>query len=110
MQKIVIDTNVMVSALIQKNYPFLIINDLFIENKFQLCVSEALLQEYYSVYNRPKFNKYKDFNNNAKNLISDIEIKSVYYTVTIRLSIIDDDADNRLLELAEISNADYLIT
>ena len=33
--------------------------DLFIENKFKLCVSEALLFKYYSVFNRPKFKKYK---------------------------------------------------
>lgn len=50
MQKIVIDTNVIVSALIQKNYPYLIINDLFIEDKFQLCVSDELLTEYYEVF------------------------------------------------------------
>ena len=47
MQKIVIDTNVIVSALIQKNYPFLIIDELFFENKIQLCISEELMQEYF---------------------------------------------------------------
>ena len=31
MQRIVIDTNVIVSSLIQQSYPYLIINDLFIE-------------------------------------------------------------------------------
>lgn len=44
MQKIIIDSNVMVSALIQKNYPFLIIDELLIENKIQLCVSPKLIQ------------------------------------------------------------------
>lgn len=36
MQKVVIDTNVVVSALIQKNYPFLIIDELFLESKIRL--------------------------------------------------------------------------
>jgi len=45
MQRIVIDTNVIVSSLIQRGHPNLIINDLFIEQKFQLCVSEELLAE-----------------------------------------------------------------
>lgn len=40
MQKIVIDTNVMVSSLIQKSYPYTIVNELFIDNKIKLCVSE----------------------------------------------------------------------
>jgi putative PIN family toxin of toxin-antitoxin system len=61
MQKIVIDTNVMVSALIQRSYPYHIIYDLFIDNKFQLCVSDELLSEYYEVLSREKFSKFQDF-------------------------------------------------
>lgn len=36
MRKIVIDTNVIVSSLIQKAYPYRIVHDLFIEDKIQL--------------------------------------------------------------------------
>ncbi len=61
MQRIVIDTNVIVSSLIQRGYPNLIINDLFIDQKFQLCISEELLAEYYEVLARPKFSKFPDF-------------------------------------------------
>jgi predicted nucleic acid-binding protein len=39
MQKIIIDTSVIVSSLIQKGYPYHIIFDLFIEDKICLCVS-----------------------------------------------------------------------
>ena len=49
MQRIIIDTNVIVSSLIQRNYPYLIINELFIEQKFQLCISDELIAEYYEV-------------------------------------------------------------
>ena len=52
MQKLVIDTNVFVSALIQRSYPYLIINELFVEGKIELCISDALLEEYYAVFNR----------------------------------------------------------
>ena len=55
MQRIVIDTNVIVSSLIQRGYPNLIINDLFVQQKFQLCISDELLGEYYEVLARPKF-------------------------------------------------------
>ncbi len=61
MQKVVIDTNVIVSSLIQKNYPYLIIHDFFLEDKFQLCISNELLTEYYEVLARPKFSKFQDF-------------------------------------------------
>ncbi len=43
MQKVVIDTNVIVSALIQRSYPYRIIFDLFVEDKFQLCVSNQVM-------------------------------------------------------------------
>ena len=41
MQKIVIDTNI--SSLIQRGYPNLIMKDLFVEQKFQLFISDELL-------------------------------------------------------------------
>jgi uncharacterized protein len=80
MQKIVIDTNVFVSGLIQQGFPYLIINDLFIEGKLDLCISDDLLQEYYLVLRRKKFIKYPDFINRAEILIADIETKSIKFS------------------------------
>jgi uncharacterized protein len=75
MQKIVIDTNVIVSSLIQRGFPNLILSELFIEKKFQLCISDELLAEYYEVLARPKFSKFHDFFNRAEALLVDIETK-----------------------------------
>jgi len=47
MQKIVVDTNVIVSSLIQRSYPYLIIYELFIKSRFKLCISDSLLAEYF---------------------------------------------------------------
>jgi predicted nucleic acid-binding protein len=47
MQKIIVDTNVVVSSLIQRSYPYRIIYELFIDDQFHLCVSEELMLEYY---------------------------------------------------------------
>ncbi|MDR2305489.1 MAG: putative toxin-antitoxin system toxin component, PIN family [Treponema sp.] len=47
MHNIIIDTNVFVSSLIQKGYPYRIVHELFIEDKIQLCTSEKLIYEYY---------------------------------------------------------------
>ena len=62
MQKVILDTNIVVSALIQKSYPHLIVFDEALNEHVQLCLSEELLD------------------------------------------------DNKLLELADESNADFLIT
>ncbi len=110
MQKIVIDTNVIVSALIQRSYPNFIINELFIEQKFQLCISDELMAEYYEVLARPKFVKFQDFFIRAESLLADIETKATKYFPTITLDLISDDDDNMILELADECGADFVIT
>lgn len=110
MQKVVIDTNVIVSALIQKNYPFLIIDELFIEDKIRLCISKDLMQEYFDVLSRPKFSRFPDFIAKAESLLIEIGLKAEVYNPAIKLNIISDVDDNMILELAETSKADFIIT
>jgi putative PIN family toxin of toxin-antitoxin system len=110
MQKIILDTNVLVSGLIQKSYPYLIIYEVFSSDKIELCISDMLMFEYYEVLNRKKFSRYPDFLIKAEALLVDIERKATLFKPTTILNIIDDSADNRLLELAEECEADFLIT
>ena len=110
MQKIILDTNVLVSALIQKSYPYLIVTELFGGNKVDLCVSKPLMLEYYTVLRREKFLRYPEFVSNAETLLADIESRAKLYYPQITLEIIKDFADNRLLELAEECGAEFLVT
>ena len=78
MQKIILDTNVIISSLIQKNYPYLIV-DHCIEGNAVICISNAIIQEYLEVLDRPKFSKFIDFKTNADFLIARIsEISETY--------------------------------
>jgi hypothetical protein len=88
MQKVVIDTNVIVSSLIQRGYSHKIINEFFIEDKFQLCISDELMAEYYEVLSRPKFAKFPDFFIRAETLLVDIENKAIKFAPTIKLNLI----------------------
>ena len=110
MQKIVIDTNVIVSSLIQKSYPYQIIFDLFINDKISLCVSLPLMAEYYAVLERQKFAQFLEFTVKAKMVLANIEAKAIYYQPEITLELISDKGDNKILELADVCNADYIIT
>ena len=101
MQKLVIDTNIIVSSLIQRGYPNLIIKELFIDQKIQLCVSNELMTEYYEVLSRPKFLKFPDFFIRAEILLAEIEAKSTKFIPTIKLQLISDIDDNMILELAD---------
>lgn len=67
MQKIVIDTNVLVSALIQRSYPFHIIVELFSNDAVELCISDEVFEEYLNVLSRKKFSQFFDFSVNAQN-------------------------------------------
>lgn len=110
MQRIVIDTNVIVSALIQRSYPNLIITELFIEQRFKLCISDELMSEYFEVLARPKFAKFQDFFIRAESLLVEIETKAEKFFPDIKLDLISDKDDNMILELADKCEADFIIT
>jgi putative PIN family toxin of toxin-antitoxin system len=110
MHKVIVDTNVLVSALIQRSYPYHILYDLVLEDKIRLCVSQPLLAEYYEVLKRPKFEPFPDFGVKAKAVLAGIEIKAVWYDPHIKLDLISDRDDNKILELADESFADFIIT
>ena len=110
MQKVVIDTIVIVSALIQRNYPFLIINELLLEGKIVVGVSAELMQEYFEVLSRPKFARFPDFRSGARSILGEIGSKAELYDPEIKLDIISDKKDNMILELAGESEADFIIT
>lgn len=110
MQKVIVDTNVLISALIQRSFPYLIVREILTNDQIQLCLSQDLLTEYFEVLNRPKFAKYPDFISNAQSILAEINERSVKYTPKIKVDIIKDPSDNRLLELAATSKADFLIT
>ena len=109
MQKIILDTNVIVSSLIQKSYPYLIVEHCIDRNAI-ICISNAILEEYLEVLGRPKFSKFPDFKTNADFLIARLSEISETYEPKDKLDIIEDEQDNRILELAKISEADFIIT
>jgi len=110
MKKVILDTNIVVSALIQKSYPHYIVFDYVFNEQMQLCLSEALINEYRDVLSRPKFSRISNFASNAEIVLTRFEKIALFYEPKIRLNIIKDKSDNKLLELADESSADFLIT
>ena len=110
MQKVIIDTNVLISALIQRNYPNFILYDYVLNNLVEVCISDELFEEYLEVLNRPKFYKYPDLISKAESVLAQLETKATKFYPTKRFDVIADNPDNRLLELAVESKADFIIT
>ena len=110
MQKIILDTNVIVSALISKSYPYRILYNYVFARKVVLCISDEIIEEYIEVLNRAKFEKFLNFKNNAEVVLNKLIEISVSYTPTEKILIISDLTDNKFLELAKESNSEFLIT
>lgn len=108
--RIVLDTNVLVSALIAKGYPSKIINELIFEKKVTLCLSQEVWKEYIDVLNRDRFSKYPAFKENVNIVLVKIEELASKYQPDLKYNVIEDESDNKFLELAVFSESEYLIT
>ena len=110
-RKVVIDTNVVISAIIgQYNYPYKIFADLISTGDFQIYISKALLAEYKGVSQREKFRKYPGFAEKATEMISSIEKIGKMVNPRTKINVIDDEFDNRLLEIALEADAFCIVT
>lgn len=110
MQKVVIDTNVIVSALIGSSFPRQIVYNPVFEKKIIVCTSTELFKEYIEVLNRDKFRKYPEFVTKAEIVLNKLFELSLKYIPSVKLSVIKDEPDNRVLELAVSAQADFIIT
>lgn len=108
MLKVVVDTNVIVSAaLYEKSLPALVLS-LGLEGSVRFFVSPALLNEYEAVLKRPRF---KLGHREVAELMEKIHRKAWIVAPTKRLKIIkEDEPDKRVLECAAKANADFIIT
>lgn len=110
MQKIILDTNVIVSALISSGIPSKIISELVLKDRVDIQISDEIFLEYLAVLRRPKFSRVPDFQINAEIVLSRIEDFATRINPEVKLDLIKDKSDNIFLELALETRADYLIT
>ena len=110
MQKLILDTNVIVSALISNSIPTKILYELVLTQKVQTCLSDEIFAEYVEVMNREKFARYTNFKIKAGIVLNKLREISRFYKTDRKIDILTDTSDNKFLELAAVSSADYLIT
>lgn len=110
MERIILDTNIIVSALISNSIPTKILYELELTSKVETCLSDAVFTEYIDVLNRDKFAKFTDFKLKADIVLNKLREVSVFYNVNRKIQVLTDASDNKFLELAAVCSADYLIT
>lgn len=105
--KVVLDTNVIVSAHLQGLGLSAFILDLVLASKIESYVTAEILEEYETVLRRPRFGV------DSKKITQSIRIiksKAKRVQPTRALSLSPDPDDNKFLECAEAAAADYLVT
>ena len=105
--KLVLDTNVLVSAIVFGGLPRKVF-ELAIEGRVHLLISEPILTELKSVLQRPKFNF--PFAAVQQIVTELINLGEMVYPTEALAVIKRDPADNRILECAVTGSADYIVS
>lgn len=107
MIRLVLDTNVIVSALLQ---PFGLPARIFllaISGSFQLCLSGNIYAEYEEVIRRPRLRLTERVISGA---LHSIRETSLWFRPVVRVHACGDPDDNIFLECAQASRAVFLVT
>jgi putative PIN family toxin of toxin-antitoxin system len=107
MIRVVIDTNIIVSALLQPLGAPAQVFLLAVSGAIQLCVSGEVYAEYEEVIRRPRFRR--DENVIAATL-NTIREKSLWVKPTDTIRVCADPDDNIFLECSQAAQAIYLVT
>ena len=106
--KVVIDTNIFVSALLgSKNSCHIL--DAFLDGKFDLVISEELLHELADVTTRPKFSGLI-LQKESESLLELLEDDAERVSSKEKLRICRDPKDNTILECAIAGKVDVVVS
>jgi uncharacterized protein len=107
MQCVVLDTNILVSALWTPRKLEGQVVELALARRFPVAASEEVFAEYVDVLGREKFAKLAE---PAGVLLRDLRTVAQLVTPIHRVAASRDEDDNRLLECADAAHAAFLVT
>ena len=105
--KVVIDTNVIISAILKDRTPEQIILFVAEQDYFQWLVSSEILTEYKAVIRRPKFKLPPDI---IEKWLMLFDLRTICIDVEIELDFPRDQKDAKFLTCAIAGSANFLIT
>jgi putative PIN family toxin of toxin-antitoxin system len=109
MLRVVIDTNVLISALLKPDSVPELILSLILEGELVLCLSGPIFTEYEEVLRRDKFKRLNW--KKVKDLLSRLKTRAQWVEPRVRLNIVKaDPEDNKFIECAVEAGADFLVT
>ena len=107
--RVVLDTGILVAALIMTDTPPALIYQAWRKKRFELVTSEWQLDEFRRVSRYPKLRRFlKPVE--AGNLVNGLRHQATVLETLPTLELSPDPADNPVLAMAEASQAQYLVT
>ncbi|MGB5770128.1 MAG: putative toxin-antitoxin system toxin component, PIN family [Crocosphaera sp.] len=108
MNRIVIDTNVIISAILFNNSPpGKAVN--LANKRGRILLSDTIFQEMQKTITRPKFDRYLSFDS-RRQILSKLLLDSELVEITETITVCRDPKDNQFLELAVSGKANFMIT
>lgn len=105
--KVIIDTNILISAAIRGGKPNILIASVIADSRFEWIASHPIIKEYKEVLNRPKLNLSQS---TKHEWLEVIDLAVIKIDVKINIDFPRDSKDAKFLACAITSGADYLIT
>ena len=107
MLRVVLDTNVLISAILFGGKPRQILEKA-IRGEIRLCLSEPMLEELKGVLQRSKFNYSPEM---IQFILTELTGIADFVDPSVTINVVlEDQEDNRILECAVAAKADYVIT
>lgn len=107
MIRVVLDTNIIVSALLQPSGPPAQVFVLALGGSIQLCVSGKIYAEYEEVLSRPRLQRSEEVIAGTLRTVREL---GFWVKPTEAIRICSDPDDDMFLECARAAGADYLVT
>ncbi|WP_354634768.1 putative toxin-antitoxin system toxin component, PIN family [Planktothricoides raciborskii] len=107
MKKVIIDTNILISAAISGRKPEEVINFIIASSDYEWIVSPSILDEYVQVLNRPKLKLNSQQKQRWLDLIDQV---TILVNLQQKVHFERDPKDAKLIECAIAADADFLIT
>lgn len=105
--RVIIDTNILVSAAVADGKPETVINFIISHTDYDWIVSEEILEEYKEVLQRKKL---KLSETKKAEWLTLIENSTQLIEVNVTVDFTRDSKDAKFIALARVSKADFLLT
>ena len=107
--RVIIDTNILISAAVADGKPEKVINFIISHADYDWIVSQEILDEYREVLQRKKL-KLRDTKKAEWLTLIENSTKLIEVNVNVNVDFTRDPKDAKVIALARVSEADFLIT